>query len=77
MPAGRRSGTACNPGDAVGVPRPGQHELAFRPSPSRWVTRSARPAVNSVTQADSDAVALAVLELADHESRETGVAIGA
>jgi hypothetical protein len=36
-----------------------------------------RPAVNSVTLADPDAVALTVLGLAALESRETGVPIGA
>jgi FAD-NAD(P)-binding len=64
--------------DAAGVPHPGRYALGVPTESVHWVTAAGiRPAVNSVTLADSDAVALTVLGLAAHESRETGVPIGA
>lgn len=64
--------------DAAGVPHPGRYALGVPTESVHWVTAAGiRPAVNSVTLADSDAVALTVLGLAALESRETGVPIGA
>lgn len=64
--------------DAAGVPHPGRYALGVPTESVHWVTAAGiRPAVNSVTLADSDAVALTVLGPAALESRETGVPIGA
>ena len=51
--------------DADGVPHPGRFMLGVPTESVHWVTAAGiRPAVNSVTLADSDAVALTVLGLA-------------
>ena len=51
--------------DAAGVPHPARYALGVPTEAVHWVTAAGiRPAVNSVTLADSDAVALTVLGLA-------------
>jgi len=65
--------------DADGVPHPGRFMLGVPTESVHWVTAAGiRPAVNSVTLADSDAVALTVLGLAaDERAGEPALRIGA
>jgi hypothetical protein len=66
--------------DATGVPHPGRYALGVPTESVHWVTAAGiRPAVNSVTLADSDAVALTVLGLAttDERAGEAALQIGA
>jgi hypothetical protein len=56
--------------DAAGMPHPARYALGVPTESVHWVTAAGiRPAVNSVTLADSDAVALTVLGLATTEER--------
>jgi hypothetical protein len=56
--------------DAAGMPHPARFALGVPTESVHWVTAAGiRPAVNSVTLADSDAVALTVLGLATTEER--------
>jgi len=65
--------------DADGVPHPGRFMLGVPTESVHWVTAAGiRPAVNSVTLADSDAVALTVLGLAAADrAGEPALRIGA
>jgi hypothetical protein len=64
--------------DADGTPHPGRYVLGVPTEAVHWVTAAGiRPAVNSVTLADSDAVSLTVLGLAAAPAAPADLQIGA